>query len=248
MTEKASLVSRLGQWFKLPKRNGADNQPLSLELAAGQNDRSAPTTAPRFNLFRPWARRDAAIASLQQGFSTLTELMTAIRENLEKQNQRQDEMLNYLSHLPAILEELPESQRLHGETLKVVSQQLQQQIGQQNRLTEILDKVSDTGNGQKQILQSLHTEVEAVEMANRAIAENMRHMGSAMENVGRNSESTTQVLQQLHQTLATRDAETQTILKRQNTRTLVLLISAIALSVLAIAGAGAAIFMLVSNR
>jgi len=43
-------------------------------------------------------------------------------------------VLAYLSHLPEALRTLPESSRVHGETLKAIHQQLEQQNIQQDKL------------------------------------------------------------------------------------------------------------------
>lgn len=239
MDLKTSVVSRISQWFK-PSRSGDDLPPL-VDQPAVSAEPSAPADAieraeprPRLSFLRPWARRDAAIAGLQQGFTTLNELMSTIRDNLEKQAARQDEMLSYMANLPEILQALPESQRTQNETLQVMSQQLQQQIAQQGRLADILDKVSESGAGQKQILQALNGRVENLSQHDQAIAENLRHVGTAVEQVGRTSQSSAEVFQQFRQSLAARDLDMQELLQRQGDRTTTLIYVAIGLSAAAI--------------
>ena len=68
-----------------------------------------PVEATRGNFLRPWAKRDAAIGQLQEGFNALTGLMSAVRDSLEKQNKRQDELMNVLSNLPEVMRSIPES-------------------------------------------------------------------------------------------------------------------------------------------
>ena len=55
---------------------------------------------PRSTFLRPWAKRDAAIEQLQSGVGALADLMTGIKDNLERTAKRQDELVQYLSHLP----------------------------------------------------------------------------------------------------------------------------------------------------
>jgi hypothetical protein len=61
--------------------------------AEGEHTVEVPTT-----FLRPWAKRDAAIQHLQEGFVTLTDLMGAIRDNLERQNRKQDAIVAVLRH------------------------------------------------------------------------------------------------------------------------------------------------------
>ena len=82
---------------------------------------------------RPWRKNTAAIANLQDGFHSLTHLMDEIRQNMVNQNRRQDELIGYLSALPKLLESIPESGRLQGETLKAIQSQLQRMVTSKNR-------------------------------------------------------------------------------------------------------------------
>ena len=144
MSDQQTLLERLGNLFR---RNGRDGDlPLSDTTHALEH---------RSTFLRPWAKRDAAINNLQEGFTTLTDLMSTIRQGLEQQSKRQDELLAYLSHLPEALRTLPETSRVHGETLRAIHQQLEQQNIQQDKLTEILDRVSNNSSDQRKTLDEV---------------------------------------------------------------------------------------------
>jgi len=228
--QRPSLVAKIGRWLGL--RSAVQCElPLQEQPAATDIEPAQKETLSRW---RPWARRDEAIANLQQGFTTLTELMATIRENLEKQGRRQDEMLSYLSHLPEILQSLPEAQRIQGETLRAIGQQLQQQIGHQAQLAEIMAKVNDTSLSQKEILQGLYGKMETVGANNQAIADSLKQVGSAMETLGRSSESSTQILQHIRDDESWRQQQVQQAVQRQGTRFTILFVVAIVLAVAAL--------------
>ena len=90
---------------------------------------------PRGSLFRKWSRRDQAAAgmeTIQSGLGALVELMEGIQDGLAKQSARQDEVLRYLAHVPAALEQLPEGIRAQAEALRALHLQaaaMQQQAG-----------------------------------------------------------------------------------------------------------------------
>ena len=243
MIEQQNLLSRIGSFFKRGSRGDGD-------LATDSVAHAHATTSiePRSSFLRPWARRDSAIQNLQEGFNTLTDLMSSIRENLDRQSKRQDELLQYLSHLPQALETIPESNRLHGETLKAIHQQLEQQVDQQGKLTEILDKVSTSGGAQREILEGLRERVETLRDTDESIAQNISSVSEAMQNVSKHSSTSTQVLEQMRDHIDGRDGQLERILHKQNTRFTTMLAIAIFLSVAALVAVSVIGYMLLNKR
>src|SRR5438132_987383 len=169
------LMLTIGRIFK----RSSETLPLEREVDRGE---IARVSAKRTSFFRPWAKRDAAIASLREGMESLAGTIVSIRDNLEKQGRRQDEMLAYLSHLPEILHSLPEAHRIQAETLKGIGQQLQQQVAQQNRVGEILEKLTNAEADHGQTLEALKGELSAMAGHSDNVAQNLRQVGVAMEN------------------------------------------------------------------
>jgi len=90
------LMFQIGRIFKR-----SETLPLERELKGGE---IARVEAKRTSFFRPWAKRDAAIASLREGMESLAGTIVSIRDNLEKQGRRQDEMLQesvVIAHPPS---------------------------------------------------------------------------------------------------------------------------------------------------
>jgi chromosome segregation ATPase len=224
MTEQQNLIQRVGSWLK---RNPRSNGNLPLDAANSDIE-------PRTSFLRPWAKRDAAIHNLQDGFNTLTELLSTIRENLDRQSHRQDELLQYLSHLPEALQGIPEANRIHGETLKAIHQQLEQHADQQDKLTEILDKVGQSGGAQTEMIEGLRDRVESLKQTDESIAQNLSSVSSAMQSVTKNSTTSTQVLEQMRDNIDSRDGQLERIMHRQNTRFTTMLSIAIFLSIAAL--------------
>src|SRR5215208_7079352 len=110
--QTTTLLSRIGRWFKRGDEVGGSNGDHPVIGEPHQSSHSSTALETRTTFLRPWAKRDAAIHQLQEGFTTLTDLMGAIRDNLEKQNARQDELMGALQSLPAVLETLPENNRM----------------------------------------------------------------------------------------------------------------------------------------
>src|SRR5258705_4565224 len=182
------LMLQIGRSFK----KDHSTLPLQREVSKGE---IARVSAKRTSFFRPWAKRDAAIASMQEGLEALAGVMTNMRDNIEKQGRRQDEMLAYLSHLPEILHSLPEAHRIQAENLKTISQQIQQQTAQTNRVGEILEKLSSGGEEQKETLEAIKGEVATMGGHSEHVASNLRHVGDARGGGTGNSERNAQVVE-----------------------------------------------------
>jgi hypothetical protein len=244
-----SLLSRIGNWFKSgPSSEGnsaspefiVNNEDGNTAEITGEPSMSSSHTGlePRSTFLRPWAKRDAAIDNLQGGINAIGELMTGIRDHLEQQSKRQDELLGYLSHLPAALEQLPESNRVHGETLKAIHEQMKSQDAQQSKLGEILEKISQADGQSIRALDSLQEHVDQLRRHDEAVSQNLGHVGNAMEGLGKNTAASAEVLQQMRDNAASRDGEIERILQQQTSRFTTLLVVATLLLVAALVAVG----------
>ena len=224
--ETQNIVSRIGNWFKRGPR------PLNGELIDQHNSR--PQLELRGSVLRPWAKRDQAITNLQDGFHTLTDLMTAIKENLTEQNRRQDELLRHLSHLPEAIQSIPESNRMQGEALRAIYSRMEQQNTQQQMIADILQKVSQANTEQSKTVDVVRDRVEIMAEHERKISDNLSSVGTAMQTVSRNSQTSAQVLEQMRDNISSRDGQLERILHKQAMRFTSMLAIAIFLSIAAL--------------
>jgi predicted nucleic acid-binding Zn-ribbon protein len=251
--EQQKFMSRFGNWFRKnqlpqdePPVNGEDgNGPmLSGDGDNGdgedhdphENNTSNQTTGgldleTRNTIFRPWAKRDNAIDNLQRGIGALSDLLVSLRDNMERQSQRQEELLGHLSMLPEALKAIPEAGRAQSEALGAIHQSIERQNSQQSKLGDILDRLSTADVQQSRTLEALQQTVGSLNEHDQAISTNMQSLGIALESMSNNSQSSARVFEQLRDNTARRDGELERVIKRQNTRFTTLLTVAIVLSV-----------------
>jgi methyl-accepting chemotaxis protein len=235
-----SVFSRISHWFKPSSSETAAAAELPLErdgaLVEDAVDGGQPVTVTTF--LKPWAKREATLTQLQEGFASLNDLVAAVRDNLDRQAERHDELLRVLRHLPDALRAIPETARTQAETLKVVGEQLQRHNGQYHRLAEVLEKVAESGAGQRKLLDVLGDRVETISQHDRSMVDHMRSVSAAMQGVSQNTQTSAQVLDQLKENARTRDVELQVMLHRQGVRFTIMLSAAIVLSLSALAAVG----------
>jgi hypothetical protein len=235
MTEQDTFLNRIGRLFKkTPKSNGHNELAVSSGDQQPDGEGQGVLVETRNTTQRPWGKNNVAIAQLQEGFNSLTELMGSIRENLEAQGQRQSELIDHLSALPKVLEMIPESNRIQSETLKAMHQQLVSQAEQQQTLGEILEKLSEAGGEQKDILEGLRERVETLNHQDKAMADSLNTVGAAMESTSRNAATSAEVLSSLRDNIKSRDSELERVLHRQGARFTTMLAIAIFLSIAAL--------------
>jgi archaellum component FlaC len=147
-------------------------------------------------------------------------------------------MLRYLSHLPQALQSIPESNRLQGETLRAIHGRLEQQNEQHQVIADILNKLSDTGSEQKKTTEEVRDRIETIAEHDRNISDNLSNVGAAMQTVGRNSQTSAQILEQLRDNINHRDGQLERILSKQASRFTAMLAVAIFLSIAALVAVG----------
>src|SRR5947199_6191044 len=150
MSDQVGFLSRIGNLFKGGNHKTNGNLPIHHAVSDAENgmsdeggggsgnntDHAVGTLlhtgeANRSTFLRPWAKRDNAIGQLQDGFNALTGLMGAVKDSLDKQNQRQDELVRVLGQLPETLRSIPETGAAQTETLKAIAEQIKYQNAQQ---------------------------------------------------------------------------------------------------------------------
>jgi chromosome segregation ATPase len=262
VSEQPTILSRIGNWFRRSRTEGpdapADNDNghpadvfdpgLGSTTGGPGNGGMLPTgPEPRSTFLRPWAKRDAAIEQLQSGVGALADLMTGIRDNLERTAKRQDELVQYLSHLPGALQQLPESARVQGEALKAIQLRMERQSEEQGRLADVLERMSQADQVHGRTLDALQERVDTLNEHDKAIAENLNGVGSAMKSLSQHSENSAMVLKQIREDTSTRDGELERILHRQGHRFTTILAVALVLSISALAAVGVVGYLLLNQ-
>jgi len=249
--DQQKFLSRIGSWFRRSvtttdeatavedvtpiddllndvPNNGGGDEPDPHE----NNDREEKE--PRVTFLRPWAKRDQAIDNLNRGIGAMADLLTSIRENMDRQSARQEELLMQLSGLPEALRSIPENGRVQGEALHAISIELHRQGDQQSKLGDVLERISQADLRQGNAMEALHQTVASLSEHDQAISGNLTSLGIALESITTNSQCSAQVLERMRDSTDRRDGELERILKKQNTRFTTMLSVAIVLSVTAL--------------
>ena len=248
---KPGLLRRFFGAFGAPDYRGESAPPSSEVVGSGESDDSsnhldlAPTGG---SFLRPFAKRDQAMQNLADGFNTLTDLMGSIRDNLETQQEKQNELLDHLKHLPETLKTIPEAQRGHTDTLRTIHRQLENQHGQQERLGDILDQIGKSGLSQKESIDELQQRLEKMRETDAQVSENLGGVGRAIGEFSRTSTASTAVLEKMQSAMDRRNDDLEKVLAKQGSRFAWLMAVVVVISALALAAAGFAAYLVASGK
>jgi hypothetical protein len=227
MTAQTSFFSRIGGWFKTGQAEPAIPSQPEAAPETPRSDAGLPVVTgslePRSTFLRPWTRRDATIEQLQSGMLAMSEIMGTLRNTLERQSKRQDEMVEYLMLLPQILKQLPESARANRETLSAIQRQLEQNGMQQSQAARILDRISRADGEKRRALEAIQDRVEWINRNEHHLTQSLSNVGVMLQSLDNHSDISAQVLRQIRDGMTARDSSLLTRVRRHSRLTNLLL-------------------------
>jgi hypothetical protein len=232
MTEQGTFFNRIGGWFKRGQVEAAtpaagdstNSEPIT--SAAPKVDASVPVVTgsiERSTFLRPWTRRDATVEQLQTGMLAMSEVMGTIRNNLERQSKRQDEMIEYLLLLPQLIQQIPANARSQREAITSIQRQLEKQDVQNAQVARVLDRISKADGEQRRALEAVQDRVEWINRNEHGLTQSLSNVGLLLQNMSRDGDVSNQVLRQIRDTLTSRENKLFLAFKRQSRLNLLLL-------------------------
>ena len=203
----------------------------------GQRTQDAQTGAVKYDeapgLLRPFARREyrreAAISTMREGFETLSNLMTDLRDGLDASVEKQSELLEHLKFLPVVAEQnqraaqrfdeqAAATNRLQAETISAIREQIQGQRQHHEQLNEVLGTMTRESRDQKRDLDDVQGRLERLRTTDQAIADNLASVGRAVRQVSGQAEQQSDLVRTVQQAFDDRARFLEQNLARQARR------------------------------
>jgi hypothetical protein len=146
----------MGKWSdfvtKIRKPFPPDDKPANcIEITPGSGDKStAPPVVQKgtwLSRWRPRSKRDRQIAWLQAGYSETLDLLRAIRQHLDRQEDVQVKMANVLDRLPESMEGLKSVNKAAEQQVVILGllrQQIEAGVQHDQKLVESMNKFNET--------------------------------------------------------------------------------------------------------
>ncbi len=239
MTEHATIWSRLGTWLKNAGRGGSglDNLPklhADSMLNDGLEVLDKAEGEARANLASPKRQREQAIEKLQEGYQQVTGLITSIKEHMEVQDKRSEQMVEALTQLAKDSVQSADNAHTHNENLSAIVTQLQASNDRARRLESSILEIPKLASVQNETLAAIQEDVRAGAEANGHMVQSLERFRETASGWSEASAASTQAIKDTNEATARRDADLNKLIEAQSKRfvwlfavTVVLAISAI---------------------
>jgi DNA repair ATPase RecN len=177
----------------------------------------------------------------------LIDVLVSVREAVERQGQRHEELMTYLSHLPKAMELIPENSKLQAEALAAIRQHLENQGTQARQMSTILDKVGQAAVDQRRILDSVRQRLDMLAENDQKVAEHFSSFSSALVSSSDTTRIAGELLKNLELNIRTRDEALERILAVHQQRHTWMLAASILLSTAALIAVAVGLYFLARN-
>lgn len=215
-----------------------------MDDAGGRGGRGSAGTG----LFRPFTRRSESTLSGGETVTALTDLLVSMREAIDRQGQRHEELMGTLAQLPKAMELVPENTRLQSEALAAIRQHLENQGTQARQMSTILEKVGQASVDQRRILDAVRQRLDALAEHDQKVAEHFNNFASALTTSADTTKLAGQVIEALKQNITERDEKLTQIIKVHQRRHTVLMVAAVVLSAAALVAATVGVYVVQQGR
>lgn len=190
--------------------------------------RELDTSSSKSSRFRPFARKDSAPTS--DNVAALTDVLVAMRETIERQGQRHEELMTYLSHLPKAMELIPENSRLQSEALGSIRQFLENQGTVTKQLSTTMEKSGQAAMDQRRILDAVRQRLDMSAENDTKISEHFNNFATAISTSTETTRMAGEVLRLLEENNRKRDETLERIIHVHQRRHTVILAASVVLS------------------
>lgn len=178
---------------------------------------------------------EAGPYKLQQSYDSLLQTVRELREALDGQQRRQEDLLSRLSTLPQAAEALPQTTKMQADMLRMINDRLAMHAEQQRRVGEV---VGSLGKGKSETAEALQGIKEQIEMSNeidRQLVESFNRFSVTIDRLHVANNHAVEALQQVRDSYAQSALQMHEWIEKSRTRNKWLLGGAFAMSFIALA-------------
>lgn len=221
-----SFVDKLKSIFGPPQEKNDHNE------SEGESEKLLEENKPV-----PVQKRDRnnALERIEKGFSDLITQLEGINNNLQRQADKQEELLGKLEEMPDIFKKFPES----AEVQKKLSEQLIETIRdnqeKEQEFMTTLERIPQEAMRQTEAIVDLDRKVGENAHTNTKVAENFSRFNENIDNLNKSTQGNSDSIAQMSKTFASSDRYMKFLVTKQNRKFIWVLSFTIIFSIVVIA-------------
>jgi hypothetical protein len=189
--------------YETYEATGTDG-PMAAAPVAEKNPsvlrRVGPESYPAYPQMGP------GVYKIQQSYDSLLETVKDLREALDGQQKRQDELLTRLSALPLAAEALPQTTKMQSDMLKMINERLAMHADQQRKVGDVLNTIGKAKPGAAAVsaeaLQGLRDQIEMGNEIDRQLVDSFNRFSMMIDRLHMANNHAVEALQQVRDSYA----------------------------------------------
>lgn len=181
-----------------------------------------------------WAKRESALAQLQEGYERVNQLMADMQKHMAAQSERSERICGAIEQLARTMESTPELARQQSRALEAIVGQLEAANSGSQQLAETLGEMPKAARAQSEALAGISRSIEMMNEQTVVGNRTMDKLQSTIASVGQTGQIQTELLKQLDARAGEQNQRLNELIAGQNRRFTVLLVIALALAVAAV--------------
>lgn len=237
MANQASFWTRVGSFFRsdVPS-NGRGDQSLTNSAVASEvvplgsvdgsrsQSESASHSGRLSRSILHWGRRDPL--ARRDGSERVSLLIDAMTEHFDKQDQRAEQLAQAVNRMAGILEQLPDVQRGHSDSMGHIASHLEMANRHACELRETLARVPSSIQAQAEAIRSVSKQLEASAASEAQVIESLHQLGQVTGTLGQAGTAQVDALQRIHAENSDQRAALTALVHQQGQRFLITMIVA----------------------
>ena len=167
---------------------------------------------------------------LQQSYSALLETVQDLRNSLDGQARRQEELMARLGTLPHAVNALPQTSKMQSELLQVINERLALHAEQQRKISDSISSVTGSGKDYSKTLQAIREQIETGNEIDRQLVEAFNRFSIMIDRLQAANNSAVDCLRQVRDGYATSAMQMQEWVEKSRIRNTWLVNSAFAMA------------------
>ncbi len=182
----------------------------------------------------PWWRRGSAQAQMREVAQRIVSLAESLQQHFERQDTHSAKLTSSLDHVGNVLEQLAETQRAQGESLRALVERGEAAGKHAANMADTLARIPESLLTQAEAIQTVAGQLQDSQESDNRLRESLQHFSQAIGKLSDSGGMQAEALQHLHQAQREQHDAITALVREQSRRFLVVVTAAAILTVAAV--------------
>ena len=248
MSVSTSVWKRVGHALRTNlSANGGDHSAITIQpIATKSTARPNGENGNGSSWHLPWQWGRGRMSKAEQRYQRVAELLTALREQFERQDRRAEQLARGVENIGVTLQQLAKTQQSQSASVGKIAERVDEAGKYTAGMSSMLLEMPASLQSQAEAIRAVAKELESTRAVDGKLVDSLQQFSLAADSLRDAGQSQTDTLERLHTSGVEERESLQRFIRQQSQR---MLIATIAIGVLAIGtlvGLGAVIWTMLA--